>query len=178
MWTHPRIPEVLHGDGGVVQDERKQDEPVVQPRHRGRCNRNRCLDGRRRHRCLHSPRRLCISRQCRVLRHVSRGFCPGSTHDPLWRGLRRLHHLRVRQPICPAKPVTISARSTPSAVPPADRASSTVASTRLVQATSSASFSRTCSACPAAFTVAQWWATLPAGSMSTVDRITPMVFLP
>ena len=45
-------------------------------------------------------------------------------------------------------------------------------------APSAASFSRTASAWPLAFTLAQWWATLPSGPMMTVERMTPMVFLP
>ena len=45
-------------------------------------------------------------------------------------------------------------------------------------ARSSFNFSRTASAWPLAFTRAQWWATLPSGPTITVERMTPMVFLP
>src|SRR5262249_28879377 len=46
------------------------------------------------------------------------------------------------------------------------------------QARSSLSFSRPPSAWPFAFTFAQWCATLPSGPTITVDRMTPIVFLP
>jgi len=41
-----------------------------------------------------------------------------------------------------------------------------------------ASTAFTSAAWPSAFTFGQWWATMPSGAISTVDRITPSTSLP